>query len=167
MPFGNLRFGRHPSTCDPITRDSKLMLKSSSKFETSNLVQFLLESMFLVFFSHGIHWPSVETKCVLYFVTKRVKSKRIFSSQNVFSLEKSHNLELQDLQNPFVLSWRNKMSPNTNIPINFMCHISGIKIFFWLWFKNIAKICNNLEEKQLLPGEYANFLQNWALIWEH
>lgn len=116
------------------------------------------------FFFHGIHWPSVETKCVLYFVTKRVKSKRIFSSQILFSLEKSHNLELQDLQNPFVLSWRNKMSPNTNIPINFMCHISGIKIFFWLWFKNIAKICNNLEEKQLLPGEYANFLQNWALI---
>lgn len=129
MPFGSLRFGRRSSTRDPITKDSKLMLKSSSKSETSNLVQFPLKSMG---FFHGIQWPSVETKCVLYLVTKRVKSRRIFSSQIVFSLEKSHNLELRDLQTPFVLSWRNEISPNTNIPINFMCHISGIKIFFWL-----------------------------------
>lgn len=123
----NLRFGWHSSTREPITRDSKLMLKSSSKLETSNLIQFLLKSMG---FFHRIHWPSVETKCALYFVTKRVKSKRIFSSQTVFSPEKSHNLELWDLQTPFVPSWRNKMSPNTNIPISFMCHVSGIKIFF-------------------------------------
>lgn len=146
MLFGNLRVGRLSSTCDPIT---KLMLKSSSKFETSNLVQFLLKSMG---FCHEIHWPSVETKCVLYFVTKRVISKRIFSFQIVFSIEKSHNLELWDLQTPFVPSWRHKMSLNTNIPISFICHISGIKIFFWLWFKNIAKICNNLEESFFLEN---------------
>lgn len=75
FPFENLKFGRHTLTHDPVTRNTKLMLKSSSKSETSNLIQFLLKSTDCF---HWIQWPSVQTTCALYFVTKRVKSKRIF-----------------------------------------------------------------------------------------
>lgn len=59
------------------------------------------------------------------------------------------------------------MSPCAYISISFMCYVSGIKISYLLVNSCLLKNLQYIEEKHILLGVYANFLQDIILTWKH